>query len=123
MIGIGVDIVSIARMKETINRSGDIFLKRVFTEKEIENSLDHYNRDVYYSEIFAGKEAVFKSFCVKGDHRIEWQDIEILHGECGAPAVALKRYLRQLFDEKNGRKILLSLSWEPDTVIAFAALI
>ena len=123
MIGIGVDIVSITHINEAINRSGDIFLNRVFTERERENSLKHYNRDVYYSEIFACKEAVFKTFRTKWVHEIEWHDIEILHGECGEPIVILKRYLKKLFDEKKGKKILLSLSWELDTVIAFSSLV
>lgn len=123
MIGIGVDIISISRVNEALNRSGAIFLNKVFTEREQENSLKHYNRDVYYSEIFASKEAVFKTFSTKWDNEMAWHDIEILRGEYGEPIVILKGYLKKLFDEKEGKKITLSLSWELDMVVAFSCVI
>ena len=123
MIGIGVDIVSIIRMSETITRSGNIFINRVFTEKEKENALKHPNKDVYYAAIFAAKEAVFKTFCTKWSRDIKWHDIEIQKGECGNPKVLLKGALKQLFIEKGGKEVLLSISWELDNAIAFACLI
>ena len=62
MLAIGVDIVAISRMCETLQRSGRIFIDRVFTDREKEDSLNHPDRAVYYAEVFAAKEAVFKTF-------------------------------------------------------------
>lgn len=123
MIGIGVDILSIARMTETINRSEETFLNRVFTKKELEECKRTADPVAYYAKTFAAKEAVFKTFCIKERPALEWHDIEIQRGEAGEPIVILSGYLKQIFIARNCEKILLSLSWETDTVVAYAALI
>lgn len=123
MIGIGVDILSINRMRETIIRSEDNFINKVFTPRERKNSLQHCSREIYYGGLFAAKEAVFKTFCIPWTEDIKWQDIEILKGEYGNPEVKLFGSMKQIFTEGNCSQILLSISWELDYVTAFACLI
>lgn len=123
MIGIGVDILSMTRMSETINRSGETFLNRVFTEKEREDCKKTADPVAYYAKTFAAKEAVFKTFCIKERPGIEWHDIEVQRGAAGEPIVILSGSLKQIFADNNCEKILLSMSWESDMVIAYAALL
>lgn len=122
MLTIGVDIVAISGMRETLERSGIIFTDRVFTVIEKEYSLKHPDRAVYYAEIFAAKEAVFKTFSTGWTENMSFLDIEIKKGINGEPLVGLKgEFLKKLI-QKNARDIQISLSWEQDTVVAFAVM-
>lgn len=122
MLAIGVDIVAIPRMRETLKRSGDIFINRVFTGKERLDSLQHQDAAVHYAEIFAAKEAVFKTFCTGWNGSMSFLDIEIQKGEFGEPLVSLHGEFLRLFSQKNARNIQVSLSWEEDTALAFAVM-
>lgn len=122
MLGIGTDIVKISRIRETMARSGRIFLDRVFTEREQKNSRLHQDAAVYYAERFAAKEAVFKTFCTVWEENMSFLDIETENGCCGAPVIVLHGRFAQLLKEKGGKDILLSLSWEEDTAMAFAVM-
>lgn len=122
MLAIGVDIVAISRMRETLQRSGSIFIDRVFTDKEKEASLNHSDPAVYYAEVFAAKEAVFKTFSTSWTDNMSFLDIEIKKGFNGEPLVNINEEFLQLLSQKNARDILISLSWEQDTVVAFAVM-
>lgn len=122
MLAIGVDIVAISRMRETLQRSGSIFTDRVFTVREKEDSLTHPDRVVYYAEVFAAKEAVFKTFSTGWEDGMSFLDIEIRKGFNGEPLVRVMGAFLQLLSQKNVRDIQISLSWEQDTVVAFAVM-
>lgn len=122
MLGIGTDIVKISRIRETMARSGRIFLDRVFTEREQKNSRLHQDAAVYYAERFAAKEAVFKTFCTEWEGNMSFLDIETENGCSGAPVIVLHGRFAELLKEKSGKDILLSLSWEEDTAMAFAVM-
>ena len=122
MLAIGVDIVAISRMRETLQRSGSIFIDRVFTDREKRDSFNHPDMTVYYAEVFAAKEAVFKSFSTGWEDGMSFLDIEIKKGFNGEPLVIVKGVFLQLFSQKNARDIQISLSWEQDTVVAFAVM-
>ncbi|MDF3003155.1 MAG: holo-[acyl-carrier-protein] synthase [Bacillota bacterium] len=122
MLGIGTDIVKISRIRDTMARSGRIFLDRVFTEREQKSSRLHQDAAVYYAERFAAKEAVFKTFFTQWEGDMSFLDIEIENGCSGAPTVVLHGRFLELLKEKSGKGILLSLSWEEDTTLAFAVM-
>ncbi|OHE68001.1 MAG: holo-[acyl-carrier-protein] synthase [Treponema sp. GWC1_61_84] len=123
MIGIGVDIVSIPRMRETLSRSGNAFINKVFTENEQRDCLTHADRGIYYAKTFAAKEAVFKTFAIDWVDDMSFRDIEIKNGLHGGPLVAIHGAFEQYFGRKCAEKILLSISWEEDTAVAYAAMV
>ena len=82
-IGIGTDIIEISRIKNSITRFGERFLKRVYTEKELGIYL---NRPHSLAARFAAKEAVIKTL---GTRNIRWTEIEILADDRGKPHVYL----------------------------------
>jgi holo-[acyl-carrier protein] synthase len=122
MIGLGVDIVAISRMRETLERSGSAFINRVFTKKEQDNSRSHQDAAVYFAEVFAAKEAVFKTFSMSWKHNMSFLDIEVEKGLSGEPLVLLHGEFRDLLARKDGKGILISLSWELDAAVAVAAM-
>lgn len=105
MLHHGIDIVEISRVRQSINRSGQPFLKRVFTEAELAGNPGTPT----LATRFAAKEAVMKALCA-GMFRIKWHDIEITNNKDGTPCIKLTgTALRQA--KKLGIKSLsLSLS-------------
>ena len=88
----GVDIIEINRIKDSIEKLGDAFLKKVYTKKEIEycesKGVTKYE---HYAARFAVKEAVFKAVSeeVKDKYEISWKDIETTNDENGRPKVEI----------------------------------
>ncbi|MFA6358459.1 MAG: holo-ACP synthase [Candidatus Omnitrophota bacterium] len=82
IIGTGVDITEVRRIRQAIEKWGDDFLNRVFTKIEIENSKVRTSFYQHLAGRFAAKEAIFKA---AGDNKLSWQDIQILNDPEGKP--------------------------------------
>lgn len=88
----GVDIIEINRIKDSIEKLGDTFLKKVYTKKEIEYCKSKgVTKYEHYAARFAVKEAVFKAVSeeVKDKYEISWKDIETTNDENGRPKVEI----------------------------------
>ncbi len=88
----GTDIIEISRVKESIEKLGDKFLKRVFTEEEIKYCESRgKSKFEHYAGRFAVKEAAFKavSGVLEDKYQIVWKDIECLNDENGRPFVTI----------------------------------
>lgn len=120
--GIGVDIVSIARMKSSIENSGKVFLDKVFTSWEQQRALLHPVPIAYYAMTFAAKEAIFKCFGIGWETGVKLIEIEIREGKSGEPAPLLTGTFAKLARER-GSRVHLSLSYETDYAIGMAALV
>ena len=113
----GTDIIEISRIKECIERLGDKFLSRIYTEKEREYCEDKRQMKYqHYAARFAAKEAVFKAVSCYLDDRwtISWHDVEILNDESGRPNLIFPREIQF----KNIRNIDVSLSHSKEYVVA-----
>lgn len=98
----GVDIIEVVRIKENIEKHGQAFLNRVFTDKEIEYCEDrNVQKFQSYAGRFAAKEAVFKAVSGFLDNKfdIEWKDIEVLNDDNGRPFVNFSDELCGKFSE------------------------
>ncbi len=83
--GLGVDIIEIERIAATVNRFGERFLNRVYTQAELRYCR---GRAENLAGRFAAKEAVSKALGT-GIRRLSWQDIEVDRGPMGRPVVRL----------------------------------
>ncbi len=119
----GVDIVEVNRIQLLINEHKDLFLQKVFTEKEIEyckNAKAHIYES--FAVRFAAKEAVFKALNVEiNNNYIDWKYIEILNEETGRPIVDLKDKLAAY--KKDIENIDISLSHEKEMAIASVSIL
>lgn len=89
----GADIIEINRIKEDIETFGNIFLNKIYTNKEIEYcERKNVQKYQHYSARFAAKEAVFKAISniLENKYTLSWKDIEILNNAQGKPIVNLK---------------------------------
>ena len=94
----GIDIIEIERIKAALDRFGQQFIKRVFTNAEIEYCRNRKNSSGHFAARFAAKEAVFKSLNASFATGIRWREIEIMHNDRGAPVARLHG---KLLDEKQ----------------------
>ena len=82
LIGTGVDITEVRRIRQAVEKWGEDFLKRIFTNAEIENAKTKTSFYQHLAGRFAAKEAIFKAL---GDNQLSWQDIQIHNDEAGKP--------------------------------------
>lgn len=99
IVGTGVDITEVNRIRKAVEKWGDDFLLRVFTKEEIQNAKTKTSFYQHLAGRFAAKEAIFKA---SGDSRISWQDIQISNDVQGKPVC--------LFLNGRGRKFIVHLS-------------
>ena len=88
IVGTGVDIIEVSRLRQAIERRGSKFLERVFTSKELENAKDRAGLYQHLAGRFAAKEAVFKAL---GDSGLTWKDVQIINDKEGRPCCVLLR--------------------------------
>jgi holo-[acyl-carrier protein] synthase len=82
IIGTGVDITEVRRLRQAIEKWGEAFLDRVFTKVELENAKKRGSLYQHLAGRFAAKEAIFKAL---GDEHLSWKDLEILNDKQGKP--------------------------------------
>jgi holo-[acyl-carrier protein] synthase len=115
---VGVDIVQNRRIEEAISRFGDRFLRRVFTERELEYCRSQKNTVPCLAARWACKEAVLKAFYQEFGLLLRFREIEVL-GDSGRPArVVIRR--EGVGELLKGRRLLVSLSHERDYSVAVA---
>ncbi|MBU0969871.1 MAG: holo-ACP synthase [Proteobacteria bacterium] len=118
MNGIGIDIIELGRMDETIQRSGKVFLKRVFSEKEQQHARASENPIKFFASAFAAKEAVFKALALGWEQEVNFREIGVDRGQYGEPMVNLYGTLRARASAKGCTRVLLSLSYETNLALA-----
>ncbi|AGK98392.1 holo-ACP synthase [Clostridium pasteurianum] len=120
ILGVGVDIVEIQRIKEAIDKNS-LFLEKVYTENEIEYLRSRNFRPEYAAGRFAAKEAIAKALGT-GFMQFSIRDIEIDRNVKGKPLVVLKGKAKQIANKFGKYKIHLSISHSKENAIAYAVL-
>ena len=82
IIGTGVDITEVRRLRQAVEKWGSAFLDRIFTKDELANASKRASLYQHLAGRFAAKEAVFKA---AGDAKLSWQDIQIQNNPEGKP--------------------------------------
>ncbi len=118
IFGSGVDIVEVFRMEDSIRKWGDGFLKKIFTDKEIEYSNSKRFSCQHFAARFAAKEAVVKAFGEPKKFPIKWTEIEILKDEEGKPIVQFHNDALKLKNKKKITKVMLSISHSKNYAVA-----
>ncbi|OQX83893.1 hypothetical protein B6D60_09935 [candidate division KSB1 bacterium 4484_87] len=122
IIGIGVDIVNVSRLKASVERFGDRFLKRVFTARELQDCLGNANQFEKLAARFAAKEAVVKAIGIGLRNGITWQDVEVRNDGMGKPEIHSYGKCKQMLHVLSVSRMHVSLSHDTDTAIAMIVL-
>ena len=89
IIGVGVDIVEVERIRQMIARHGARFIRRVFTDGEVKYCHGRKRAAEHYAARFAAKEAVLKALRIGLRRGISWRDMDVVIGDLGEPDMRL----------------------------------
>jgi holo-[acyl-carrier protein] synthase len=87
--GIGIDVVQNDRIRDSIERFGERFLKRIYTEGEMEYCKNCVHPEIHYAARFAAKEAAFKAIGTGWAAGVKWKDVEVVRLKSGQPELHL----------------------------------
>ena len=120
--GIGVDIVDIARIQSLLDRYGDRFLSRVYTEAETAYAMRSGNKGERLAGRFAVKEAMMKALGTGKSQGILWRDVETVRGRFGKPEVRLQGQAEEWAKRRGGGAVHVSITHDGGKAVAFVIL-
>ncbi|MGA9443031.1 MAG: holo-ACP synthase [Methyloceanibacter sp.] len=125
IIGLGNDIIDIRRIEKTIERFGERFLARVFTETERCKSDRRALRAASYAKRFAAKEACAKALGTGFSRGVFWHDLGVVNLPSGRPTLELTGGAAQILDEltPTGHDVRIDLTITDDFPTAQAIVI
>jgi holo-[acyl-carrier protein] synthase len=122
IVGIGVDFIEVSRIQHSLERFGDRFLHRVFTEGEIEYSMSMKFPARHLAARFAAKEAVSKAFGTGIGKAMGWRDIDVRKKPSGEPFLVLEGGAKKMSILRGVTQPLITLSHTDHHAIAMIVL-
>ena len=122
IVGIGIDLVEISRLKRSIERFNERFLKRIYTVRELEYCQQKLIQETHYAVRFAAKEAMVKAVGIGVRNGITWQDIEVVNDDMGKPEIRTYGKCKQIMSILKVNRIHISLSHTENYGIAMVVL-
>jgi holo-[acyl-carrier protein] synthase len=122
IIGTGVDIAEVPRIRESIERYGDRFLHRIFTEGEIRYCEAKATRFESYAARFAAKEAGMKALGTGWSNGVRWRDIEVVRPKGQRPTLQLHGQAAAIAAKLGSKHIALSLTHTSEEALAHVIL-
>ncbi len=120
MILHGIDLVDFPRIESMVERHGERFLERVFTQREQSDAQAVHNRVEKLAGRFAAKEAVLKLLGTGWRGKIAWTDIEVINNASGQPEVRIDGEVKRIANEAGVKEIALSITHTANFAIASA---
>ncbi len=120
IIGTGIDIVECLRIAQMIERHGELFITRVYTDYEIAYCSARKAATQHYAGRWAAKEAVLKALGTGWRRGISWRDIEIRNDDKGAPTVKLRGGARDVMEKARIGRLHVTISHCRNFAVAYA---
>lgn len=122
IVGAGIDVVEVDRIREAIERYGDRFLQRIYTPLEIAYVSRKANRYERYAARFAAKEAGMKAIGTGWRRGVTWKDFEVVNLPGGRPTLRLSGAAAEIARRLGVRNISLSLTHTSASGMAYVIL-
>ena len=119
ILGTGIDLAEVPRIRSSIEKYGDRFLARVYTERErayVERKANKFER---YAARFAAKEAGMKALGTGWRRGVTWHDFEVANLASGRPTLLLHGAAKEIADSMGVKNISLSLTHTAENGMAF----
>jgi holo-[acyl-carrier protein] synthase len=110
IVGTGVDLAEVPRVRHLVERFGPRFIERVYTAAEIAYVERKANRFERFAARFAAKEAGMKAIGTGWRHGVTWQDFEVANLRSGKPTLLLHGVAAQVAKKLGVRNVALSLT-------------
>ncbi len=110
IVGLGTDIVECLRIAQMIERHGELFVGRVYTQHEIEYCRSRKMATQHFTGRWAAKEAVLKALGTGWRRGISWRDIEVVNGPGGRPRTTLRGGSLEVAERLGIHCLLVSIS-------------
>jgi holo-[acyl-carrier protein] synthase len=110
IIGIGTDIIECLRIGKMIEQHGELFLRRVYTDREIRYCQGRKHAIEHFAGRWAAKEAILKAIGTGWSRGISWTDLEVRNSAGGQPRVLVRGGAKDAAIERGIGDILLSIS-------------
>jgi holo-[acyl-carrier protein] synthase len=118
VIGVGTDLMEIARIQQSVDRFGERFLRRVFTPREIEYCLQKKNSAESLAARFAAKEAGAKALGTGISRGVGWLELEVTRSPGERPFLELSGRAAARAQSLGVAHVSLSLTHSRDTALA-----
>lgn len=122
IVGVGIDIVDVARIRNMAEVYGERFLKRVFSEDELAYCMRFSDPFPHLAARWAAKEAVTKALGTGFSRGVTWKSVHIVHAPNGEPMVMLTGTAQKIAASLGVKKVWLSLSHTRDYAAAVAVM-
>jgi holo-[acyl-carrier protein] synthase len=118
IVGIGSDILEIARMKRELGADSNDLKDQLFTMSEINYCDSKHYPERHFAARFAAKEAIFKALATGKKADFSWQEIEISNDDNGQPHITLSGKVKEFARRLNATRIFVSLSHTEEWAMA-----
>ena len=118
IVGTGIDIAEVPRIRQVIERFGDRFLHRIFTADEMRYCDSKANRMERYAARFAAKEAAMKALGTGWNHGVRWRDCEVTRRPGGRPTISFHGVAAEFAARLGVKNAALSISHTAEQAIA-----
>lgn len=119
IISVGVDLISVSRVEEALERWQDRLLQRVFTPAEIAFCQAKYWPAIHFAARLAAKEAAFKALGTGWGKGVRWEEVEVTSDQAGAPRLILQGRAGEVALSRGIKRTFLSLAHEDEYALAF----
>ena len=110
IVGTGVDLAEVPRIKAAIERFGEKFVRRIFTPAEIAYVERKANKFERYAARFAAKEAGMKAIGTGWRHGVTWQDFEVANLRSGKPTLLMHGVAERFAAKLGVKNVSLSIT-------------
>lgn len=118
IVGTGIDIAEVPRIRQSIERFGQRFLQRIYTLGEMRYCDSKANRYERYAARFAAKEAAMKALGTGWNHGVRWCDCEVVRMPGGRPTIAFHGKAAEFATRLGAKNVALSISHTTEQAIA-----
>lgn len=118
IVGMGIDVAEVPRIKASIEGQRERFLARVFTPEEVAYCEQFKNKYERYAGRFAVKEAAMKALGTGWSRGVRWVDVEVVRQRGGRPKLVLKGEAKKIADAMGVKYIAVSITHTSEQAFA-----
>jgi holo-[acyl-carrier protein] synthase len=118
IVGMGIDVAEVRRIRAVIESQGQRFLRRVYTPEEVAYCEQFKNKFERFAGRFAAKEAAMKALGTGWSRGVRWVDVEVVRQRGRRPSMALKGEAKKIAEALGVKNIALSITHTAEQAIA-----